>query len=189
MELGFPMICPILRGGSIEFTNDRPSFKTINDVIQITFADRYFDQKDSKSAAEKRSKTQIINDAEKGILKVLEYLQKVQPYKVQVTAGVYIEDYFTIDYLAHQQLNGKIISYQDYTQVSTLIPFHNDYQTFLKKNLSLSKSIIDYTPTNHELVIVFVVLNVQSYSCDNGDFDYFIEGDKFGDNKTTYLGK
>lgn len=183
------MVCPILREGSIEFSIDNMKFKTLNDTIQILFVDKYIDQKDSKLAAEKRSKTQIINDVEKGVLKVLEYLQTVQPYKVEVTSGVFVEDYFVIDYLAYLQINGDIIGWQDYTQVSPLLKAHNDYQAFLKKNLNLRKSILEYTPTNHEIVGIFVTLNVQSYSCDNGDFDYFIEGDKFGENQTTYLGK
>lgn len=188
-ELAFPMVCPILREGSIEFSIDNTKFKTLNDTIQILFVDRYFDQKDSKSAAEKRSKTQIINDVEKGVLKVLEYLQAVQPYKVQVTAGVYVEDYFTKEYLDEAITQSKILSYQGYQDFSPLLKSHNDYQWFLKKNLNLRKSILEYTPTNHEIVGIFVTLNVQSYSCDNSDFDYFIEGDKFGENQTTYLGK
>lgn len=189
LDLEFPRVGVILYDGSIDYKSDNLDFQTISDQVRILFADKYIDQKGSNTAKDLRSKTQIIADTEKGILKIVEYLRAVAPFRVQVTSGVYVEDYFTKGLLDAAITAGKIISYQTHEEYRSLLKYYNDYTEFLRKNMNIRKSILEHKPTDHEIVGTWITLNLQSYACSDGNFDYFVDNSILNDNKTTYLGR
>ena len=185
IELKYPMICPVLYGGTrkMEFSTKHTAETT--DQIRILAADRYVDAKEAVSESEKRSVTQIMDDTEKALEKILEFLFKVRAYKVETTPNVFVEDYFNTDYLIWAEAQNKI---EGYTEPSNLTMHSYAYDKFIKINQELRFDRLEYQSTKDAIIGTWLTINTLSYPCANNEFDFFLDGTLFNENRKVFMG-
>lgn len=175
LELKFPVVCPTIYSGRIKYEKGNLSYSHTDDLIRVAVVDRYIDQKTSDNDKDLRSITQIFDDTEKSLKKIIEYLFAVQPYKVEVTTGVYTYDYYHPDYLAYLLSNSKIIGYVGASSLLSLNAFYNSYLEFVNSNLNLDIQRIDHPTSKHNLVGSHITLTCKSYHCHDWLFDFYVD--------------
>ena len=175
LELKYPLVCPTIYSGRKKYQIGNLSYSQTDDQLRISVVDRYIDEKSSDNDAALRSITQIFDDTEKAINKILEYLFAVQAFKVETSTGVYVYDYYHPDYLAYLLTNSKIVSYVNSSSDITLNKPNVNYLTFVNSNLNLNIERIDQPTSKDNLVGSQVTLNCISYHCHDGLFDFFVD--------------
>lgn len=175
LELKFPLVCPSIYSGRIKYEKGRLNHNQIDDQIRIAVVDRYIDQKSSDNDKDLRSITQIFDDTEKALNKIIEYLFAVQPFKVEVTPGVYTYDYYHPDYLAYLLSQSKIVGYSGASTISSLNEYQNSYLGFVNSNLNLDIQRIDHPISKGNLVGSHTTITCVSYHCHDSLFDFFVD--------------
>jgi hypothetical protein len=175
LELKYPLVCPTIYSGRRKYEKGNLSYSQTDDQIRISVVDRYIDQKTSEDDASLRSVTQIFDDTEKALNKIIEYLFAIQAYKVEVTTGVYTYDYYHPDYLAYLLTNSKIVGYVSASSLSILNTFNNSYLGFVNSNLNLNIERIDQPISKGNLVGSQTTLNCISIHCHDALFDFFVD--------------
>lgn len=186
IELKYPIVCPVLYGGTrkTEYSTKHQSYTF--DEIRILAADRYHNNKEDVTTAESRSVTQIMDDTEKALNKILEYLFNVAAYKVEVTTGVFVEDYFNKDFLDWADTNNKIVGYTD---AANSHQYNNVYRVFIEGNTNLRFDRLEYPTSTDMIVGTWLTLTSVSYQCADGEFDFFVDTTAVNDSRPIFFGK
>jgi len=185
IDIQYPVVCPIIYGGTRMTEIPTPEKVTTIDDLRILVADRYQNNKEDSASSEGRSVSQIMDDTEAMLNKIMDFLINVKAYKVEYTLGHYIDDYFNTDFLDWCLSNNKIVGYSEPTNSHY---FNTVYKKFLNLNLNQRFERLEY-PTSKDM-IVGTYLNIKSLSfyCGDGEFDFFIEGESFDKTKDIYFG-
>lgn len=175
LKLKYPLVCPTIYSGRKKYQIGNLSYSQTDDQLRISVVDRYIDEKTSDSDSALRSITQIFDDTEKALDKIIEYLFAVQAFKVETSTGVYTYDYYHPDYLAYLLSQNKIVNYWTSSSVAILNDFQNGYNAFINSNLNLNIERIDQPTSKDNLIGSQVTLNCISYHCHDGLFVFFVD--------------
>ena len=175
LKLKYPLVCPTIYSGRKKYQIGNLSYSQTDDQLRISVVDRYIDEKTSDSDSALRSITQIFDDTEKALDKIIEYLFAVQAFKVETSTGVYTYDYYHPDYLAYLLSQNKIVNYWTSSSVAILNDFQNGYNAFINSNLNLNIERIDQPTSKDNLIGSQVTLNCISYHCHDGLFNFFVD--------------
>ena len=188
LNLDYPICCPMIYNSSRTNNSHTGAFSTVYKV-RILLADKVVDQKLSSNQREMRSITSIIYDCEAAMSKVLEYVLGCKSYKVETTTGQFTKDYFNKKYLDYAQAQGKIIGYTSSIEDKSLNAFDYTFNEFINSNNNIEMSILEYASTKDNIVGIWATINVITYGCNDGEFDFFIDKSAINDSKSTYFGK
>lgn len=190
MIVEYPVVAARIASNSLDMENGWESQLWVRkDAIQIYCLDRYVEQKSGGTAADRRSVTQIMDDCEAVVNKVMEYLKKVRPYKVQVTAGQYVEDFYHPDFIDWAQTNNRIVSSQNSESLASLNVYESTYLRVITDNLTIRTGLVEY-PTSKDMVVGSSAgINTISLGCDDGQFTWSAEGSNISLNRQIPFGR
>lgn len=184
LEFRPPYVCPVLFGGARTFDLGNRNMIASEDDIKILCLDRYITDKQVEQG-KRRSITAIQLDTEKVINKIMEYLEGVEAYKVEYTAGQFAEGYFNKKYLDYCKTNNKII---DYTAPANLRDETNNYKAFLNLNQNLRVDLLSFPHSEQMLVGSSITIKTLSINCYDEQFDFFIDGTAINNEPTLMFG-
>lgn len=186
IQLEYPIVCPIIYGGARKATMGQRSEVWITDDLRILVADRFHENKEDSKDSEARSITAILDDTDSVVNMIMEYLDKVSAFKVEVTTGNFVEDFYNENYLVWCKANNKIL---DYTVPGNLAKSTSSYVAWLNRNINNRIERLDFPSSKERIVGTYINLTVDSYSCHNTTFSFYLDGDNFLKSRNIYLGK